>query len=40
MKYPTMADRACEAAYAIAMEVFILFAVCGYIMYGTMFQTR
>jgi vesicular inhibitory amino acid transporter len=35
MRHPKQADRVVETAYAISMAVYILVAVCGYIMYGT-----
>jgi len=35
MKNPRQADRACEVAYGIAMAVYLLVAICGYVMYGT-----
>ncbi len=35
MKHPEQADRVCEAAYAIAMVVYLVVAVVGYLMYGT-----
>jgi vesicular inhibitory amino acid transporter len=35
MKHPKQADRACEVAYLISMIVYLLVAICGYIMYGT-----
>lgn len=35
MKNPKQADLACDVAYGIAMVVYLLIAVCGYLMYGT-----
>ena len=35
MKNPKEANRVCETAYAIAMLVYLVVAVCGYLMYGT-----
>ena len=35
MKHPKQADRVCEWAYAIAMTVYLIVAICGYLMYGT-----
>ena len=35
MKDPKQANRVCEIAYAIAMMVYLMVAVCGYLMYGT-----
>ncbi|ORY27209.1 transmembrane amino acid transporter protein-domain-containing protein [Naematelia encephala] len=35
MKHPKQADRVCEVAYGIAMSVYLLVAVVGYLMYGT-----
>ncbi|KAL7424020.1 hypothetical protein Q5752_001605 [Cryptotrichosporon argae] len=34
MRNPKRADRACELAYVIAMAVYLLVAICGYLMYG------
>ncbi|KAK4683881.1 hypothetical protein P7C73_g6331, partial [Tremellales sp. Uapishka_1] len=35
MKKPKQADRIVEIAYGIAMTVYLVIAICGYIMYGT-----
>ena len=35
MREPKRADRACEIAYVVSMIVYLLVAVCGYVMYGT-----
>jgi vesicular inhibitory amino acid transporter len=34
MKNPKQADGVCETAYAIAMVVYTVVSVCGYLMYG------
>ena len=34
MKDPRQADRVCDMAYGISMAIYILIAICGYVMYG------
>jgi amino acid permease len=35
MRHPKQADRVVEIAYGLSMAVYLLVAVCGYLMYGT-----